>query len=74
MRKSKKSPPLVTLDLVVGLTSYNSAASFQSPVTAGDTLWNISPGPNRRTDIEIIDSSPQQNVYLRKKVIKPGLG
>jgi hypothetical protein len=31
---------------------------------------NISPGPNQRTDIEIIDSSPQQNVYLRKKGIK----
>jgi len=31
---------------------------------------NISPGPNQRTDIEIVDSSPQQNVYLRKKGIK----
>ena len=31
---------------------------------------NIGPGPNQRTDIEIIDSSPQQNVYLRKKGIK----
>ena len=31
---------------------------------------NISPGPNQRTDVEIIDSSPQQNVYLRKKGIK----
>ena len=31
---------------------------------------NTSPGPSQRTDIEIIDSSPQQNVYLRKKGIK----
>ena len=31
---------------------------------------NIGPGPGQRTDIEIIDSSPQQNVYLRKKGIK----
>jgi len=31
---------------------------------------NIGPGPNQRTDVEIIDSSPQQNVYLRKKGIK----
>lgn len=31
---------------------------------------NINPGPGQRTDIEIIDSSPQQNVYLRKKGIK----
>ena len=31
---------------------------------------NISPAPSQRTDIEIIDSSPQQNVYLRKKGIK----
>ena len=31
---------------------------------------NISPGPNQRTDVEIVDSSPQKNVYLRKKGIK----
>ncbi|KAF9788237.1 emp24/gp25L/p24 family/GOLD-domain-containing protein, partial [Thelephora terrestris] len=31
---------------------------------------NIGPGPNQRTDIEIVDSSPQKNVYLRKKGIK----
>ena len=31
---------------------------------------NVSPGPGQRTDIEIVDSSPQQNVYLRKKGIK----
>lgn len=31
---------------------------------------NIGPGLNQRTDVEIIDSSPQQNVYLRKKGIK----
>ncbi|KAF9648436.1 hypothetical protein BDM02DRAFT_3155738 [Thelephora ganbajun] len=31
---------------------------------------NISPGPGQRTDIEIVDSSPQRNVYLRKKGIK----
>jgi len=31
---------------------------------------NIGPGPGQRTDIEIIDSSPQKNVYLRKKGIK----
>jgi len=31
---------------------------------------NISPGPGQRTDIEIVDSSPQKNVYLRKKGIK----
>ena len=31
---------------------------------------NTSPGPGQRTDIEIVDSSPQKNVYLRKKGIK----
>ena len=37
--KGKKSLPLVTPDLIVGLTFYDSAASSQSAVTAGDTLW-----------------------------------
>jgi len=31
---------------------------------------NIGPGPGQRTDVEIIDSSPQPNVYLRKQGIK----
>lgn len=31
---------------------------------------NVSPGPGQHTDIEIVDSSPQKNVYLRKKGIK----
>jgi len=31
---------------------------------------NISPGPGQQTDVEIVDSSPQKNVYLRKKGIK----
>jgi len=30
---------------------------------------NVGPGPNQRVDIEIIDSSPQKNVYLHKKNI-----
>ncbi len=30
---------------------------------------NVGPGENQRTDIEIIDSSPQKNVYLSKKGI-----
>jgi hypothetical protein len=30
---------------------------------------NVSPGLNQRVDIEIIDSSPQKNVYLHKKNI-----
>ncbi|KAG6377488.1 emp24/gp25L/p24 family/GOLD-domain-containing protein [Boletus reticuloceps] len=31
---------------------------------------NVSPGPNQRIDIEIIDATPQRNVYLSKKDIK----
>jgi len=31
---------------------------------------NIGPGSGQRTDIQIVDSSPQQNVYLRKQGIK----
>jgi hypothetical protein len=30
---------------------------------------NVGPGPDQRVDIEIIDSSPQKNVYLHKKGI-----
>jgi hypothetical protein len=30
---------------------------------------NVGPGVNQRVDIEIIDSSPQKNVYLHKKNI-----
>jgi hypothetical protein len=30
---------------------------------------NVAPGVNQRVDIEIIDSSPQKNVYLHKKNI-----
>jgi hypothetical protein len=30
---------------------------------------NVSPGPGQRIDIEIVDSSPQKNVYLHKKNI-----
>jgi len=31
---------------------------------------NVSPGPSQRIDIDIIDSTPQRNVYLSKKDIK----
>lgn len=31
---------------------------------------NVGPGENQRVDIEIVDSSPQKNVYLSKKDIK----
>lgn len=31
---------------------------------------NAGPGSGQRTDIEIVDSSPNQNVYLRKKGVK----
>jgi len=31
---------------------------------------NVGPGENQRMDIEIVDSSPQKNVYLSKKAIK----
>ena len=31
---------------------------------------NVGPGPSQRIDIEIIDSTPQRNVYLSKKDIK----
>jgi hypothetical protein len=30
---------------------------------------NVGPGPSQRIDIEIIDSTPQRNVYLSKKDI-----
>ncbi|KAI9567451.1 emp24/gp25L/p24 family/GOLD-domain-containing protein [Boletus coccyginus] len=31
---------------------------------------NVGPGPNQRIDVDIIDSTPQRNVYLSKKDIK----
>ncbi|KAI6116299.1 emp24/gp25L/p24 family/GOLD-domain-containing protein [Pisolithus sp. B1] len=31
---------------------------------------NVGPGPGQRVDIEIIDSTPQRNVYLSKRDIK----
>jgi len=31
---------------------------------------NVGPGENQRVDVEIIDSSPQKNVYLSKRGIK----
>ncbi len=31
---------------------------------------NVGPGPDQRTDIEIVDSSPKRNVYLSKRNIK----
>ena len=31
---------------------------------------NVGPGEGQRVDIEIVDSSPQKNVYLSKKDIK----
>ncbi|KAI6148695.1 emp24/gp25L/p24 family/GOLD-domain-containing protein [Pisolithus tinctorius] len=31
---------------------------------------NVSPGPSQRVDIEIIDSTPQRNVYLSKRDVK----
>ncbi|KAF8126422.1 emp24/gp25L/p24 family/GOLD-domain-containing protein [Mycena galopus ATCC 62051] len=31
---------------------------------------NVGPGENQRVDIEIVDSSPQKNVYLSKRDIK----
>ncbi|KAH0826564.1 emp24/gp25L/p24 family/GOLD-domain-containing protein [Lanmaoa asiatica] len=31
---------------------------------------NVGPGPSQRIDVEIIDSTPQRNVYLSKKDIK----
>ena len=30
---------------------------------------NVGPGPGQRVDVEIVDSSPQKNVYLHKKGI-----
>lgn len=30
---------------------------------------NVGPGDNQRVDIEVVDSSPQKNVYLSKKGI-----
>jgi|ERR1700733_4075671 p24 family protein delta-1 len=30
---------------------------------------NVGPGESQRVDVEILDSSPQKNVYLRKKGI-----
>jgi len=30
---------------------------------------NVGPGPDQRTDIEIVDSSPKRNVYLSKRNI-----
>ena len=31
---------------------------------------NVGHGPSQRTDIEIVDSSPNRNVYLSKRNIK----
>ncbi|KAF8547031.1 hypothetical protein OG21DRAFT_1517680 [Imleria badia] len=77
-------PPLFLLLLL--LLPFSTAIKFAIPPTRIPTekcIWNaahthalvivtanVPPGPSQRIDIDIIDSTPQRNVYLSKKDIK----
>ncbi|KAF8137436.1 emp24/gp25L/p24 family/GOLD-domain-containing protein [Boletus edulis] len=72
--------------LLLSLLPFSNAIKFALPPAKLPTekcIWNaahinalvivtanVSPGPNQRIDIEIIDATPQRNVYLSKKDIK----
>lgn len=45
---------------------YNTAHDNQLVIVTA----NVGPGEDQRTDIQIVDSSPQKNVYLSKKNIE----
>ena len=77
---------ILSLFLVVLLAPFALAIKFILPPArfpVGKCIWNaahthalvivtanVGPGPSQRVDIEIIDSTPQQNVYLSKRDIK----
>jgi len=76
---------LLTLLAVLFLTRPTNAIKFALPAQRyppAKCIWNaahvnalvvvtanVAPGANQRVDIEIIDSSPEKNVYLHKKGI-----
>ncbi|KAI6040923.1 emp24/gp25L/p24 family/GOLD-domain-containing protein [Pisolithus marmoratus] len=76
----------LSLLLFVLLAPFVAAIKFTLPpsrIPAPKCIWNavhthalvivtanVGPGPNQRVDIEIIDSTPQRNVYLSKRDIK----
>ncbi|KAI0002150.1 emp24/gp25L/p24 family/GOLD-domain-containing protein [Russula compacta] len=85
MLPQRPTSVLLTLLAVLFLTSTTSAIKFTLPshrYPPAKCIWNaahtnalvivtanVGPGLNQRVDIEIIDSSPQKNVYLHKKDI-----
>jgi len=86
MLSRRPTSVLLTLLAVLFLTHHASAIKFVLPAQrypSSKCIWNsahmnalvivtanVGPGANQRVDVEIIDSSPQKNVYLNKKDIK----
>jgi hypothetical protein len=67
--------PLPTSAIKFNLQSYRFPPpkciwNAAHPDTLVIVTANVGPGESQRVDIEIIDSSSQKNVYLRKKDIK----
>jgi hypothetical protein len=85
MLSRRPTSVLLTLLAVLFLTHPSSAIKFSLPAQhypPAKCIWNaahvnalvivtanVGPGANQRVDIEIIDSSPEKNVYLHKKGI-----
>lgn len=80
------SPHSLFLGLILSLTLQATAIKFVLPANKyplAKCIWNtahenelvivtanVGPGAKQRVDIEIVDSSPNKNVYLSKKDIK----
>ncbi|KAF9528427.1 emp24/gp25L/p24 family/GOLD-domain-containing protein [Crepidotus variabilis] len=85
-RRPFSSTPFSLFILLVSLLNAVAAIKFELPAfryPPKKCIWNqahtntlvivtanVGPGVNQRTDIEIVDSSENNNVYLRKKNIK----
>jgi hypothetical protein len=85
MLSRRPTSVLLTLLAVLFLTHPSSAIKFSLPAQRyppAKCIWNaahvnalvivtanVGPGANQRIDIEIIDSSPEKNVYLHKRGI-----
>jgi hypothetical protein len=82
---SRRPTSVLTLLAILFLTHTTSAVKFALQAERyppAKCIWNaahvnalvivtanVGPGANQRVDIEIIDSSPEKNVYLHKKNI-----
>ena len=85
MLSRRPTSVLLTLLAVLFLTHPSSAIKFSLPAQRyppAKCIWNaahvnalvivtanVGPGANQRVDIEIVDSSPEKNVYLHKRGI-----